>query len=350
MIDTTIASSFDVNFSMDILLQQAIKHLGIQTADVVIFNPDTLNFQFSSKLGIPPTIREMFDLRLDNCFAGQVFHGRKSVVHEDLTHNIGGLNREVEMLRSGYKSYIGVPIIAKGMVKGVLEFYHQKHFSPDQEQHGFMESLAGQAAIAIDNAQLFEKIQGTNSELRLAYDETIRGWSQAMDLRDKETEGHSQRVTEMTMEIAQIMGSSKDELFHIRRGALLHDIGKLGVPDEILRKAGPLSEEEWKIMKQHPQLAYEMLLPISYLSPALDIPRCHHEKWDGTGYPRGLTGEQIPLAARIFSVVDNWDALTSDRPYRKAWTKKATLDYIKEQSGKHFDPRVVEFFVNKYGK
>jgi HD-GYP domain-containing protein (c-di-GMP phosphodiesterase class II) len=179
----------------------------------------------------------------------------------------------------------------------------------------------------------------------IAYDATIAGWSHAMDLRDKETEGHTQRVTEMTVQLARKMNIDPQELVHIRRGALLHDIGKLGVPDQILLKPGTLTEAEWEIMRQHPVYALNMLTPITHLRPALDIPYCHHEKWDGTGYPRNLKGEQIPLSARLFTVVDVWDALGSDRPYRKAWPEEKTLKYIREESGRHFDPQVVDAFL-----
>ena len=190
-----------------------------------------------------------------------------------------------------------------------------------------------------------KRLAEANRSLLTTYDETIEGWSRAMDLRDKETEGHSRRVTEMTLDLAKALGIEGEALTHIRRGALLHDMGKLGVPDSVLLKAAVLNEEEWKLMRQHPQLAYEMLYPIEYLRPALEIPYCHHEKWDGAGYPRGLKGEEIPLAARLFAVVDVWDALTSDRPYRPAWSREKAMDYIREQSGKHFDPQVVELFM-----
>ena len=190
-----------------------------------------------------------------------------------------------------------------------------------------------------------KNLEEAHKQLLFAYDETIEGWSRAMDLRDKETEGHSQRVTELTLKLASDFGIPKQDLVHVRRGALLHDMGKLGIPDSILLKAGKLNDEEWEFMRQHPQLAYNMLFPIEYLRPAMDIPFCHHEKWDGTGYPRGLQGEQIPLAARLFAIVDVWDALTSDRPYRQAWEREKVLAYIKEESGKHFDPKVVEAFL-----
>lgn len=188
------------------------------------------------------------------------------------------------------------------------------------------------------------KLQEAHSQLLGAYEATIEGWSRAMDLRDRETEGHSQRVTEVTLRLAMASGMDTQELVHVRRGALLHDMGKLGVPDSILHKPDTFTDEEWAIMRKHPQLAYDMLSPVEYLRPALDIPYCHHEKWDGSGYPRGLKGEEIPLAARLFTVIDVWDALTSDRPYRRAWTNENALAYIKEQSGKHFDPESVNLF------
>jgi len=187
-------------------------------------------------------------------------------------------------------------------------------------------------------------LEQAHKQLLAAYDATIEGWSRAMDLRDKETEGHTQRVTVLSETLAKLAGIKEEELIFIRRGALLHDIGKLGVTDSILLKSDKLTDEEWNIMRKHPQYAYDMIYPIEYLRPALDIPFCHHEKWDGSGYPRGLKGEEIPLPARIFAVVDVWDALTSDRPYRPAWDKQKTLNYINDQSGKHFDPHIVEVF------
>jgi len=188
-------------------------------------------------------------------------------------------------------------------------------------------------------------LEVAHEKLLSAYDATIEGWSHAMDLRDKETEGHTLRVTELSEKLGRIMGISEDELVYMRRGALLHDIGKLGVPDSILLKPAKLTNEEWVIMHQHPKYAYDMIQPIEYLRPALDIPFCHHEKWDGSGYPRGLKENDIPLTARIFAIIDVWDALTSDRPYREAWAKEKVLAYIKDQSGKHFDPYVVEQFI-----
>jgi putative nucleotidyltransferase with HDIG domain len=195
--------------------------------------------------------------------------------------------------------------------------------------------------------QMVASLQASRDALFDAYDRTLEGWSKALELRDKETEGHTLRVTNRTVELARWMGiREKEDLTQIQRGALLHDIGKMGIPDQILLKPGKLSEEEWKIMRRHPEFAYEMLWPIEYLRPALDIPYCHHEKWDGTGYPRRLKGDEIPIAARIFAVVDVWDALTSDRPYRRAMGREEALAEIKQQSGRHFDPQVVDAFLN----
>ena len=193
-------------------------------------------------------------------------------------------------------------------------------------------------------------LEEAHQQLLLAYDKTIEGWSRAMDLRDKETEGHTQRVTQMSLKLAEAFGIHGEELLHIQRGALLHDMGKLGIPDAILLKPDKLDYAEWELMRQHPQMAYDMLYPIEYLHPALDIPYCHHEKWDGTGYPRGLKEEEIPLSARIFAIADVWDALTSDRPYREPWSEQKTLAYIRQQSGKHFDPRVVDAFTRIYSE
>ncbi len=194
----------------------------------------------------------------------------------------------------------------------------------------------------VEQRQELEKL---HSELVTAYDETIEGWSHALDLRDKETEGHSQRVMKYTLKLARKAGLGEEELPHILRGALLHDVGKLGIPDSILLKTDQLTDEEWRIMRMHPVYAYEWLKDIHYLQKALDIPYCHHEKWDGSGYPRGLKGEEIPLAARLFAVVDVWDALTSDRPYRLALSNQEALEYITSQAGRHFDPAIVEIFL-----
>jgi HD-GYP domain-containing protein (c-di-GMP phosphodiesterase class II) len=248
--------------------------------------------------------------------------------------------------QQGFVSGAATPLIAKNQLKGVLEVFSRKPLDFSNDWMDFFETLGGQAAIAVDRLELFEDLEETNLALIDAYDATIEGWSRALDLRDHETEGHSLRVTNLTLKLARHMGFDDEEsLTKIRWGSLLHDMGKVGIPDQILQKPGPLSPEEWAIMRTHPSLAYSMLKPIEYLEGALDIPYCHHERWDGSGYPRGISGEEIPLVARIFAVVDVWDALTSDRPYRRAWSRDETLEYIISQSGTHFDPAVVRQFI-----
>ncbi|MBX0327413.1 HD domain-containing protein [Oscillochloris sp. ZM17-4] len=242
------------------------------------------------------------------------------------------------------ESSLIVPMIARERVVGVLQV---QSFTPGcyDMAHATMLGLAANvAAVAIENARLVTALRSSNSELLQAYDSTLEGWSRALDLRDKETEGHSQRVTDLAVLLAHAAGMSDEQVRYMRWGALLHDIGKMGVPDAVLLKPGKLDDEEWRLMRLHPAYAYSLLEPITFLRPALDIPYCHHEKWDGTGYPRGLCGEEIPLAARLFAVIDIWDALRSDRPYRPAWDEGRTRAHIRSIAGSHLDPAAVELF------
>jgi putative nucleotidyltransferase with HDIG domain len=252
------------------------------------------------------------------------------------------------------RSILCAPLKLKDTLIGVLYVDNRVHTGIFQESDlNLITAFADQAAVAINNADLFEKLKRTNFqleaaniELGIAYEATLRGWVRALDFRDKETEGHTQRVTVLTQRLSQAMGVDRELLEHITRGALLHDIGKMAISDEILRKQGPLTAEERAIMQKHPVYAYEMLSPIEFLRPAIDIPYCHHEKWDGSGYPRGLRQDEIPFAARIFPIVDVWDALTSDRPYRKAMPYDEVRRLVRADSGKHFDPLVVEAFMD----
>jgi PAS domain S-box-containing protein len=345
-IDRAIINSLDLQRVLNIAVEEAAAQLKADAAAVLIFNPATLMLEQAAGCGFRTDLAVSSRIRLGKGHAGSAALKRRIVSIPDLSSEPKNSFARSAMVREeGFIAQHAAPLIAKNELKGVLEVFHRQKFVPDPEWLERFEAFADQAAIAIDNASLLEKLRNSLLELQLAYDETIEGWSRAMDLRDRETEGHAQRVTEMTLQIARAMGFSGEQLVHIRRGALLHDIGKLGVPDEILFKPAPLTEREWEIMRRHPQYAYDMLLPIEYLHPALEIPYCHHEKWDGTGYPRGLKGEEIPLAARIFAVADVYEALTSNRPYRKGWSKEEALEYIRQQSGKHFDPKVVEIFL-----
>jgi len=277
-------------------------------------------------------------------FAGSAFRDRRTIVQPVL--DISDPSEQPDLrFKEKFSSYIAAPLIAKDSVKGVLEVFTRKPISVDKGWKEFLHSLTLQIAIAIDNADLFNQMQRTNLDLLAAYEATIEGWAKALELRDKETLGHSQRVIDLTLRLARDLGIPQNQWIQIRRGVFLHDIGKMGIPDNILLKPGPLTDDEWVIMKQHPTFAYEMLSGVPYLRPALDIPYCHHERWDGSGYPQGLDGDQIPLSARIFAVVDVWDALTSKRPYRPAWPVNQVKAYMKENANKQFDPVVVEAFL-----
>jgi putative nucleotidyltransferase with HDIG domain len=248
--------------------------------------------------------------------------------------------------QEGFVSYLAQPLKTKGDLVGVLEILHRSRLNPGQDWFDFAEILAGQAAITIDSITRMENLQAANTELSLAADAIIESWASSMEIHGLEPEGHSKRTTELTLRLARRMGVPNHNITAVRRGSLLHDIGKLALPDRIHHKPGPLDEEEWDLVRQHPLNAVEILNKVDFLQPSLDIPRCHHERWDGSGYPDGLKGEEIPLPARIFAVADVWDILRSDRPYRKAWTTNKTLQYLKDQAGELFDPRVVEEFLD----
>ncbi|MDQ3704844.1 MAG: HD domain-containing protein [Chloroflexota bacterium] len=343
-IDIAIASNPDLALTLNVLLTQVRAQLKVDAADVLLLDERAKELEYAAGSGFRAEAVAGTRLWLGQGYAGKAALQRRTIGVENMT-NTGDLARAELLAGEEFEAYYAVPLVAKDKVLGVLEVFQRGplHATPDWLK--FLEALAGQAAIAVDSAALFDSLQRSNAELARAYDKTLEGWSRALDLRDKETEGHSRRVTEMTVRLAREMGVGEDELVHIQRGALLHDIGKVGIPDSILLKPGPLTEEEWTIMRMHPVHAYELLRPITFLEPALDIPYCHHEKWDGTGYPRGLRGDEIPLAARIFAVADVYDALRSNRPYRSARPRQMVVAYIIEQAGKHFDPNVVEAFL-----
>jgi PAS domain S-box-containing protein len=348
-IDRVISSSFDLRVTLGVILEHTVAELGVDAVSVLVQQPHLHTLEHVASRGFLTRAIERTRLRVGESFAGRVALERQIVHVPDLVARANGFIVK-ELAAEGYTEYYGVPLIAKGNVVGVMEIFNRAPLPRDAEWRAFCETLAGQAAIAIDNARLFTDLQRSHTDLMLAYDATIEGWSRALELRDQETEGHTERVTEITLRLARAFGIGEEEITHIRRGALLHDIGKISIPDAILLKPGKLTDEEMALMRGHAQRAYEMLLPIEYLRPALDIPYCHHEKWDGTGYPRGLKGEEIPLAARLFAIADVYDALTSDRPYRKAWSRAEALEYIRQQSGTYFEPRVVEVFLQIVGE
>jgi PAS domain S-box-containing protein len=344
-IDRAISGSMDMLVTYDVILDQVTHQLDVDAADILIYDPYTHSLRFGAGRGFETDQIQKIDLPIGEPYAGQVVAERRMIAVPDLAAADDIICDKQTICDEHFVSYYGVPLIAKGRVLGVLEVFHRAAFQVESDWIEFLQTLAGQAAIAINNSELFNNLQRSNTELTLAYDNTLGALAASLELRDHETEGHCRRVTSLTVKLAEKLGMSREELTNVRRGALLHDIGKLGVPDSILLKPGKLTEEEWVIMRKHPVFAYQLLSPISFLRPALAIPYYHHEKWDGTGYPRGLKGEDIPLAARIFAIIDVWDALTSDRPYRKAVQKIEVIQLIREQSGKHFDPEIVDAFI-----
>ena len=345
-IDQAITSSFNLQYTLKVVLTQAVQQLQVDAAAILLLAPGKQDLNYTVTQGFRTNQINNMVIPIADTYAGRAVSDRRLTHTENLREHPD--SPQVTTLREGeeFVTYYAIPIISRGNAKGVLEVFHRVQFQAYPEWIDFLETIAGQAAIAVDNATLFENLQQSNLKLAQAYDATIEGWSHALDLRDKETEGHTLRVTTMSQRLAQIMGIRDEVLVQMRRGALLHDIGKMGVPDSILLKSSEFSPEEWEIMRQHPQLAYDWLAPNSYLREALAIPYCHHEKWDGSGYPRGLKGEEIPLPARIFSVVDVWDALTSDRPYRPSWSREQAIQYVRDNSGLQFDPQVVEVFLD----
>jgi HD-GYP domain-containing protein (c-di-GMP phosphodiesterase class II)/integral membrane sensor domain MASE1 len=341
-----IAGSRDLTVTLRTILEHVQAELQVDAASILLADPFDQGLEFAAGIGFRTRNVEGSRLRAGEGRTGSAALERGVISIPDLADATGSLRRTQLVEGEGFASYHSAPLIAKGQVNGVLEIFHRTPLAVDEEWVAFLETLAGQMALAIDDATLFADLQNSKADLVLAYDATIEGWSRAMDLRDKETEGHSARVAGLTVSLARSMGLGEAQLVHVRRGALLHDMGKMGIPDGILLKPGALTDDEWVLMRQHPQLAYDMLEPIAYLRPALDIPLYHHERWDGRGYSHGLKGEQIPLSARLFAVIDVYDALTSNRSYRKAWSEDKALEHIRRGAGAHFDPQAVECFVD----
>ena len=345
-IDLAITGSMNMQVTLDVVAKQVISQLGVDAASILILDPFTLSLDAVASSGFLSADIKNRSLRVGEGLGGLVAQERTTIHRTCLADgDCPECVRHEIFAKEGFHSFYGIPLISKGQIKGVMELFYRQPFEPDPEWENFAVTVATQAAIAVDNASMFENLEKSNLELSLAYDTTLEGWAKALELRDRETEGHSRRVVEMTLKLGRQMGIMGMDLVHMRRGALLHDVGKMGVPDSILQKPASLSDEEWLIMRQHPVYAFEWLSSITYLRQALDIPHYHHERWDGSGYPEGLAGEQIPLPARLFAIIDVWDALRSDRPYREAWSYDKTAAYLQEQSGSHFDPRVVEAFM-----
>jgi response regulator RpfG family c-di-GMP phosphodiesterase len=342
-IDRAISSNFDMKSTLAIIVERAQNQLDVSAVDILLFNQNSQMLNYAYGQGFKnPGAREIHQ-NINDSLAGQVVKGRKMIQIVDLK-GMNSASLPANFASEGFSSYIGVPLMAKSKVNGVLEVIERTGVKHDREWYDYLEAFAHQAAIAIDNSGLFENLQRLNVEIISAYDATIETWAQTLEIRDTASIGHSRRVMDMSVKIASAMGLSGEAIAHVRHGVMMHDIGMLGIPEQILFKPGELTVTEWEAVRQHPRIAFDLLSRLPKWRQALDIPYSHHEKWDGSGYPQGLKGEIIPLGARICAVTDVYDTLQMERSYRPAWDKTRAAQYIREAAGSHFDPEVVRVF------
>jgi HD-GYP domain-containing protein (c-di-GMP phosphodiesterase class II) len=335
----------DLSVTLNLFLDIVVRQVRADAASVLRTDTHGREMTLAAFRGFRNSNRPQSRFRLDHSLASQAGLQRKTVFLEGKNPGDPALENQPLMKEEEFIAYSATPLIAHGRVRGILEVFHRTAPDPALVRADLLESLALQAAIAIECADSFHKLQKTRSDLAMACDSMIEGFSRAVDLHAREAEGHSLRVSELSIRTAEKMGVTPDQMPALRRGALLHDIGKIGIPDRILWKPEALSDEEWQLMRQHPKFAEQVLAPIEFLRSAMDIPKFHHEWWDGGGYPYGLSGDDIPLPARIFSVIDVWDSLQAQRPFREPWNAAATADYLRQASGRQFDPEVVRIFM-----
>ncbi len=347
-IDAVITAGDELEPSLQPYVAAVRSGLGLDAVSVFLLTNDGEHLELRATEGYRTPTPSHLAVPLNAGVAGAAAGRRQPIVTQGRQAILDSVEpaKRAMLAAEGFEVFAAVPMIARGQLRGVLEAGNRQPLGRGRELLGSLRELAVQGAILIDHAALLSDLRHSNEALRATYDATIEGWSRTLDLRDKETEGHSRRVTELSLALGHRLGLDEDALTNLRRGALLHDIGKMGVPDAILQKPGSLTNEEWTIMERHTTFARDLLWPITFLRPALDVPYSHHEKWDGSGYPEGLAGKDIPLPARIFAVADVYDALTSDRPYRPAWDRSRALEHIRKQAGKHFDPAVVDAFLS----
>ncbi len=345
-IDLAVSASLSISITLDLILDQIVSQIGIQAADVLLYNPQNHWLDYGAGRGFRDKKVRRTRFRLGQSLPGRAVLEHGSIMKDDIQQDINFIQGHF-LEEEKFATYFAIPLITKGQVKGVLELFHHEPVATDPELRDFFKSLAAQAAIAMENSDLFQDLKRSNLEITRAYDAVIELWAFSLEKRENAREGHGKRTMEMTVHLARAMDIGDAQLIHIRRGALLHDIGSIVVPESILNKTGALTEEEQKIIRRHSIEGQNLLQQIDFLAPAMDIPSYHHEHWDGSGYPKGLKGEQIPLPARIFAVVDLWDALTSDRVYRKRWPQDDAIQFIQMNSGIFFDPAVVDVFIRE---
>ncbi len=343
-IDLAITNSLDLESVLAYFLKECVTQLGVDAATVVLYRPLSNQLEYVASNGFRHDPQGT-TFQIGEGRPGLVALDRKITQVNDLNNRSQETQSQPHWAVEHFVSCWSIPLWSSHGLQGILELFSRTTTDFGSNWETFLQALSVQAAIAIENSRLYTDLQAASQELEYAYDATIEALSAAIDLRDHETEGHSQRVTLLTVEMAKELGLDANATLQMRRGALLHDIGKLGISDGVLLKPGKLDNAEWQLMKRHPVLAHEWLSKIPFLRPALEIPYAHHERFDGTGYPLGLKAQEIPLSARVFAIVDVYDALISDRPYRKAWTSEKTLNYLIEFAGTHFDPEMIQVFL-----
>jgi len=342
-IDRAISSNFDMKSTLAIISETAQNQLDVSAVDILLYNQHSQILNYIYGHGFRNSGVRETNLDLMGSLAGQVVKARKKIEIAELK-GVNAASLPANLVSEEFVSYIGVPLIAKSKVNGVLEVFDRVNNKHDLDWYDYLEAFAHQASIAIDNSGLFENLQRLNIEMASEYDTTIGAWVQTLEIRDPSYTGHSRRVMEISVKIATALGIRGEKLLHLRHGVMMHDIGMLGIPESILLKPGKLTASEWDLVRQHPRIAYDLLSQISNWHKSLDIPYSHHEKWDGSGYPQGLKNDVIPLGARICAVADVYDTLQMERPFRSAWKKAQAADYIREGAGSHFDPEVVRIF------
>lgn len=343
-IDSAIASSLDLQVTLNLLVAQLSTHLQADAVSVLLLNPHLQMLEYAAGRGFRGQAIRRVSLLLGEDQAGAAALERRVVSAADVSSPQVVLRHPERIAGENFESMFAIPLIAKGQVRGVIEIYFRRPVESDPEWTHFLEILARQAAVAVEDARLFNEMQRSYTELTVAYDAAIEGWSKIIQLRQRESEDMLRRLIDLTVNLARRMGITQEQMANVYRGVLLHDIGKLAVPESILHKSGELTNEEWDLVHRHPVYAYDLLKNIPYLRASVSIPYCHQENWDGSGYPRGLQGEEIPLEARIFAVVNAWLKLQYDRPYARATSAEFATVYIKKQAGQEFDPQVVETF------
>ncbi len=340
-----ILDNLSLPTTLDMMVDQVVTELGVDAVNILYLHPGLKSLRSISKKGFRQKVFRDSGQEIGEGLAGRAALSKNIVHVRNLANSTENINRSLEFSTEKFVTYFGVPLLVKDRLVGVLEIFNRKAIDPETYWVDLLKLIAGLVAVAIDLQNLTNDLERSRKKIAVAFDGVIMGWATALELRGIEAEGHAIRTQDLASRLAEKIGISGSALEDIRQGSLLHDIGKMGIPDEVLLKGSILNAEEMKLVGRHPVDAFELLESVDVLKGALDIPLYHHERWDGEGYPYGIEGEEIPLSARVFAVVDVWDAMQTDRPYRKAFSRTEALGHLEGQAGKHFDPVVLKAFI-----